>query len=69
MDEMTVHAEVTPEFIKSFTQNVLSDDLTRFVGELEEMKKVEERDEGEDQGCDRRHDRYQTCAAKHHPKE
>jgi phenylacetate-CoA ligase len=40
MDEMTVHVEVTPDFIKSFTQKVLSDDLTHFVGDFEEMNKV-----------------------------
>ena len=40
MDEMTVHVEVTPEFIKSFTQNVLSDDLTHFIGEFGEMNKL-----------------------------
>lgn len=40
MDEMTVHVEVTPDFIKSFTQKVLSDDLTHFIGDFEEMNKV-----------------------------
>lgn len=40
MDEMSVHVEVTPDFIKSFTQKVLSDDLTSFVGEFEDMKKL-----------------------------
>jgi len=40
MDEMNVHVEVTPDFLKSFTQKVLSDDLTSFVGEFEEMKKL-----------------------------
>lgn len=40
MDEMTVHVEVTPAFIKSFTQKVLSDDLSHFVGDFEEMNKV-----------------------------
>jgi len=40
MDEMSVHVEVTPDFIRSFTQKVLSDDLTHFVGEFEEMKKL-----------------------------
>jgi phenylacetate-CoA ligase len=40
MDEMTVHVEVTPAFIKSFTQKVLSDDLSHFVGDFEEMSKL-----------------------------
>lgn len=40
MDEMTVHVEVTPDFIKSFTQKVLSDDLSHFIDDFEEMKKV-----------------------------
>lgn len=40
MDEMTVHVEVTPDFIKSFTQKVLSDDLSCFIDDFEEMKKV-----------------------------
>ncbi|PJC71572.1 MAG: phenylacetate--CoA ligase, partial [Syntrophobacterales bacterium CG_4_8_14_3_um_filter_58_8] len=40
MDEMAVHVEVTTAFIKSFTQKVLSDDLTNFIGEFEEMKKL-----------------------------
>ena len=40
MDEMTVHVEVTPDFIKSFTRKVLSDDLSCFIDDFEEMKKV-----------------------------
>jgi phenylacetate-CoA ligase len=40
MDEMTVHVEVTPDFIRSFSQKVLSDDLTSFIGDFEEMNKV-----------------------------
>lgn len=40
MDEMTVHVEVTPNFIKSFTRKVLSDDLSCFIDDFEEMKKV-----------------------------
>ena len=40
MDEMTVHVEVTPDFIKSFTKKVLSDDLSCFIDDFEEMKKV-----------------------------
>jgi len=40
MDEMTVHVEVTPDFIRSFSQKVLSDDLTSFIGDFEEMSKV-----------------------------
>lgn len=40
MDEMSVHVEVTPDFIKSFTQKVLSDDLTQFLGELSEMSRL-----------------------------
>jgi len=40
MDEMTVHVEVTPNFVKSFTKKILSDDLTRFIGDFEEMNKL-----------------------------
>ncbi|MCX5825797.1 MAG: phenylacetate--CoA ligase [Deltaproteobacteria bacterium] len=40
MDEMSVHVEVTPDFIKSFTRKVLSDDLSCFIDDFEEMKKV-----------------------------
>jgi phenylacetate-CoA ligase len=40
MDEMTVHVEVTPDFIKSFAKKVLSDDLTHFIDDFEEMNKV-----------------------------
>ena len=40
MDEMTVHVEVTPDFIKSLSKRVLSDDLTNFIGDFEEMNKL-----------------------------
>lgn len=40
MDEMSVHVEVTPDFIKSFSRKVLSDDLTHFIDDFEEMNKV-----------------------------
>ena len=40
MDEMTVQVEVTPDFIKSFTKKVLSDDLTHFIDDFEEMGKL-----------------------------
>jgi phenylacetate-CoA ligase len=40
MDEMTVHVEVTPDFIRSFSKKVLSDDLTHFIDDFEEMNKV-----------------------------
>jgi len=40
MDEMSVHVEVTPDYIRSFSKKVLSDDLTNFIGDFEEMSKL-----------------------------
>lgn len=40
MDEMSVHVEVTPDFIRSFSKKVLSDDLNHFIGDFEEMNKL-----------------------------
>jgi len=41
MDEMSIDVEVTPEFIKSFEKKILTDDLTKFIGEFEGLKKLE----------------------------
>jgi phenylacetate-CoA ligase len=38
MDEITVHVELTPEFVSSFSKKVLSDDLTKFIADFEELK-------------------------------
>jgi len=40
MDEMTVQVEVTPDFINSLAKKVLSDDLSHFIDDFEEMGKL-----------------------------
>ena len=40
MDEMTVQVEVTPDFINSMAKKVLSDDLSHFIDDFEDMGKL-----------------------------
>jgi phenylacetate-CoA ligase len=40
MDEMSVQVEVTPDFIGSLAKKVLSDDLSHFIDDFEEMAKL-----------------------------
>ncbi len=42
MDEVTVQVEVTPDFINSMAKKVLSDDLSHFIDDFEEMGKLRE---------------------------